>query len=108
VKAHILDESAGERPTMNGWQIECLSADQKTVAGWSWSQRDCTNTGILCGEIVGVDIDALDEELSTNLGISSPTDPRHAERRCEWRSCRRARHHSRRAGNLRARDIGGG
>jgi hypothetical protein len=67
IGAHIRDGAAGKRPTMPGWQTKCITADQQTVAGWSWSQPDCTNTGILCGEIVGVDIDALDEELSAKL-----------------------------------------
>jgi Bifunctional DNA primase/polymerase, N-terminal len=67
IGAHIIDSAAGKRPTMPAWQTRCLNADQKAVAGWSWSQPDCTNTGILCGEIVGVDIDVLDEELSAKL-----------------------------------------
>jgi putative DNA primase/helicase len=67
IGAHVDTQSAGKKPTMPGWQTKCLTADQKAIAGWSWSQTDCTNTGILCGEIVGVDIDVLDEELSAKL-----------------------------------------
>jgi putative DNA primase/helicase len=68
VGAHVPnDAGAGKRPKMPGWHTKCLTADEKTVAGWSWSQPDCTNTGILSGEIVGVDIDVLDEELSAKL-----------------------------------------
>jgi hypothetical protein len=68
VGAHVPnDVGAGKRPKMPGWQTKCLTADEKTVASWSWSQPACTNTGILCGEIVGVDIDVLDELLSARL-----------------------------------------
>ncbi len=69
VGAHINTNSAGKRPNMTAWQTKCLNADQQEIAGWSTlrDQRECTNTGILCGEIVGVDIDVLDPALSAKL-----------------------------------------
>ena len=67
VGAHVDTNSAGKRPTMPAWQTKCLTAEPHEIASWSLSQRNCTNTGILCGEIVGVDIDVLDEALSAKL-----------------------------------------
>jgi hypothetical protein len=67
IGAHINDKAAGKRPTMTAWQTKCLTADFQEIASWSRSQRNNTNTGILCGEIVGVDIDVLDIALSAEL-----------------------------------------
>ena len=67
IGAHVATESAGKRPKMNGWQTECLNATPEKIAGWARLQHDCTNTGLLCGEIDGVDIDVLNEELSAKL-----------------------------------------
>jgi hypothetical protein len=52
---------------MIAWQTKCLNAEPHEIAGWSRSQRNNTNTGILCGDVVGVDIDVLDEGLSAKL-----------------------------------------
>jgi putative DNA primase/helicase len=67
VGAHVNTNSAGKRPTMAAWQTDCLTADADVITGWSRSQRHNTNTGILGGTIVGVDIDVLDEALSGQL-----------------------------------------
>jgi hypothetical protein len=67
VGAHIDTPSAGKKPTMPGWQTKCLTAGPDEIEKWPRSQRNCTNTGVLCGEIVGVDIDVLDETLSAKL-----------------------------------------
>jgi putative DNA primase/helicase len=64
---HVDIEAAGKRPKMNGWQTECRNATPEKIAGWARSQQDCTNTGLLCGGIDGVDIDVLDNELSAKL-----------------------------------------
>jgi putative DNA primase/helicase len=71
IGAHVDTPSAGKKPTMPAWQTKCLTADPKEIEKWSRSQRNCTNTGILCGEIVGVDIDVLDEDLSAKLAASA-------------------------------------
>jgi hypothetical protein len=63
VGAHVDTNSAGKRPTMTAWQTKCRTADPHEISGWSRSQRNNTNTGILCGDVVGVDIDVLDEAL---------------------------------------------
>jgi putative DNA primase/helicase len=67
IGAHVDTPSAGKKPTMQGWATKCATANQEEVASWSQSQRDCTNTGILCGDIDGVDIDVLDAALSDEL-----------------------------------------
>jgi hypothetical protein len=70
VGAHINTRSAGKRPCMAGWQTKCRDADLEEIMSWSTSPdqsgRD-TNTGILCGDIIGVDIDVLDDVLSAKL-----------------------------------------
>jgi putative DNA primase/helicase len=67
--AHIDVPSAGKKPTLPSWQTKCATADPTEIKKWtvSSSQHDCTNTGILCGRVVPVDIDVLDEELSSQL-----------------------------------------
>ena len=67
VGAHVNTNSAGKRPTMTAWQTKCLTADAQDIASWSKSQRNNTNTGILCGDVVGIDIDVLDAALSAKL-----------------------------------------
>jgi AAA domain/Bifunctional DNA primase/polymerase, N-terminal len=67
IGAHIKTKSAGKRPNMTAWQDKCLNATPHEIAEWSRDQGDCTNTGILVGEIVGVDIDVLDNVFSAKL-----------------------------------------
>jgi putative DNA primase/helicase len=67
VGAHVNTNSAGKRPTMTAWQTKCLTAEPHEIASWSRSQRNNTNTGILCGEIVGIDIDVLDKAMAARL-----------------------------------------
>jgi putative DNA primase/helicase len=67
VGAHVDTPSAGKKPTMSDWQSKCATAGPDEIQKWARSQTNCTNTGILCGRIVGVDIDVLDDALSANL-----------------------------------------
>jgi putative DNA primase/helicase len=67
IGAHVDTPSAGKRPTMPGWQEKCATAGEEEIEKWARSQTNCTNTGILCGRTVGVDIDVLDEALSAQL-----------------------------------------
>ncbi|MFC0202070.1 PriCT-2 domain-containing protein [Paracoccus rhizosphaerae] len=62
-------KGAGKRPMMKGWETVCASADEAEITRWTKAQRNCTNTGLLCGALIGVDIDVL--------------DPDHAQRLCE-------------------------
>jgi uncharacterized protein (DUF927 family) len=64
---HVKTASAGKRPGITAWETECLNAEPEKIQSWSRSHRNCTNTGLLCGEIVGVDIDVLDKVLSAEL-----------------------------------------
>ena len=57
----------GKRPIMDEWQTVCLNAGPEEIAGWAYSKPDHPSTGILGGEIVGVDIDVLDDPLSAQL-----------------------------------------
>jgi putative DNA primase/helicase len=67
IGAHVDVPSAGKKPTMSGWQTKCATATEEEIARWSRSQIGGTNTGILCGRTVGVDIDVLDDALSDAL-----------------------------------------
>lgn len=60
--AHVAMKAAGKRPMMKGWETVCASADEAEVARWTRAQRNCTNTGLLCGTLVGIDIDVLDHQ----------------------------------------------
>ncbi len=66
---HLGGASAGKRPVLANWQIRCLSADTDEIIRWSQKYPQATNTGILCGEIVCVDIDIPNEALSTDIEI---------------------------------------
>ena len=56
----------GKVPGIAAWQ-KCTNVSSGTIQQWCRLHRDCTNTGVLTGKIVGVDIDVLDEELSDKL-----------------------------------------
>lgn len=60
--AHVAMKAAGKRPMMKGWETICASADEAEIARWTRAQRNCTNTGLLCGTLVGIDIDVLDHQ----------------------------------------------
>lgn len=57
-------ESAGKRPIGNGWRARAESATEADIATWAPG-----NTGILCGRLLGVDIDvpvpALAEQMDS-------------------------------------------
>ncbi len=65
--AHVAMKAAGKRPMMKGWETVCASADEAEIARWARAQRNCTNTGLLCGDLVGVDIDVLDAGQADRL-----------------------------------------
>lgn len=65
--AHVAMKAAGKRPMMKGWETVCGRADEAEIARWSRAQRNCTNTGLLCGELVGIDIDVLDRDHAQRL-----------------------------------------
>ncbi|WP_132250217.1 PriCT-2 domain-containing protein [Methylobacterium segetis] len=56
--------SAGKRPTMLRWESRCLGASPEEIERWAIAEPGCTNTGLLCGALVGVDIDVLQPDLA--------------------------------------------
>ncbi|POR42700.1 PriCT-2 domain-containing protein [Methylobacterium sp. V23] len=56
--------SAGKRPMMPKWEQRCLNASLEEIRRWGISEPACTNTGLLCGLLVGPDIDVLNPELA--------------------------------------------
>ncbi|SLN77933.1 PriCT-2 domain-containing protein [Roseisalinus antarcticus] len=65
--SHVAMKAAGKRPMMKGWETVCASADETEITRWTKAQRNCTNTGLLCGDLVGVDIDVLDQDHAHRL-----------------------------------------
>ena len=59
--------AAGKRPVMKDWQKVCAAANKAEIERWATEQPDCTNTGLITGLLVGVDIDILDEALSAKV-----------------------------------------
>jgi hypothetical protein len=65
--------SPGKQPRMSNWREICSRATPEQIAGWSQSDPDSTNTGILGGKTIAVDIDVLDPDLSAKLGQLAET-----------------------------------
>jgi hypothetical protein len=65
--AHVAMKAAGKRPMMKGWETVCASADETEITRWTKAQRNCTNTGLLCGTLIGIDIDVLDHQHAHRL-----------------------------------------
>ncbi|MEZ5784752.1 MAG: PriCT-2 domain-containing protein [Rhizobiaceae bacterium] len=65
--AQVAMKGAGKRPMMKGWETVCVSADEAEIVRGTKAQRNCTNTGLLCGKLVGVDIDVLDRDHAHRL-----------------------------------------
>jgi putative DNA primase/helicase len=65
--AHLDIDSAGKRPQMKNWETVCATADEAEIRRWSQTYRQSTNTGILCGEIVAIDIDVRDPAIAAEL-----------------------------------------
>src|SRR3954453_11352217 len=49
--------SPGKQPVMREWQRICATADEAEIRRWPATEAGCTNTGLLCGEMAGADID---------------------------------------------------
>jgi putative DNA primase/helicase len=63
------DKAAGKRPTLLKWEEVCATADEAEIRRWSvdHGQRDCLNTGLLCGHVIGLDIDVPDYPLACRI-----------------------------------------
>jgi len=65
--AHLSIKAAGKRPLMRGWETTCATADDAEIERWGRKQPECTNTGLLCGNIVGIDIDVPVAETAAEI-----------------------------------------
>lgn len=55
----------GKRPQIKGWQQ--LSPSRASIDAWEHGHSDHTNTGILTGEVVAIDVDAPDPAVAEKL-----------------------------------------
>src|SRR5262245_18981651 len=65
--AIISVKSAGKRPVMNDWQKRCSTASPIEIKGWAQQFPFGTNTGVICGRVVAVDIDVLYPEARDKI-----------------------------------------
>jgi hypothetical protein len=56
---------------MKAWESVCLTADEPMIESWQRRQGDCTNSGMLCGILSGVDIDVLHPDLSAAINAKA-------------------------------------
>jgi hypothetical protein len=66
-------DSPGKAPRLRAWQIVCRTADEAEIASWPRRLVDHGNTGILCGDIVAIDIDVMDDELANKIEVHART-----------------------------------
>ena len=59
--------SPGKQPVMKNWREICDTADEAEIRRWLRDEPNCTNTGLLCGKLVGVDIDVLKSSLAEKI-----------------------------------------
>jgi hypothetical protein len=52
---------------MSDWRNACQLSGPEQIRAWSWNYPKLSNTGILCGDVVGVDIDVMDAAMSARL-----------------------------------------
>ncbi|SDA18413.1 Bifunctional DNA primase/polymerase, N-terminal [Methylobacterium sp. UNC378MF] len=57
-------KSAGKRPVMPNWQNRCFEPTLEEIRSWEARYPDSCNTGLLCGRLIGVDIDILNRPLA--------------------------------------------
>ena len=60
-------KSPGKQPLMRAWQTVCKTAAPPLIRKWTSTERNSTNTGILAGEVAGIDIDVPVPELADEL-----------------------------------------
>jgi hypothetical protein len=65
--AHLSIKASGKRPLMRGWETVCATANEAEIERWAKKQPECTNTGLLCGTIVGIDIDVPLEQPAAEI-----------------------------------------
>ena len=62
--ARVEAKGAGKRPVLKDWVNVCAVAGEKEIQVWEHALPTSPNTGVLCGEVVGLDIDVPDEGLA--------------------------------------------
>lgn len=67
---HVTTKAAGKRPAMKSWEAVCATADEAEITCWTNAQRNCTNTGLLCGKLVGIDVP--DRDQASRLAGNDP------------------------------------
>lgn len=73
-KAKWAGKNAGKRPGLgDDWINKAKGADEDAIRSWSQSNSDCTNTGIVTGDVAAVDVDVLVPELSEKIGKLAET-----------------------------------
>ena len=61
-------KSPGKAPFIADWQSVCASATEADIIGWETGIRRHNNTGLLCGDMVGVDLDLPVPALAESIG----------------------------------------
>jgi hypothetical protein len=70
---HEKVKSPGKQPFFKDWRNICASATEATAEGWSETIDNHTNTGLLCNQTPGVDIDVRVPELAKLLAKTART-----------------------------------
>jgi hypothetical protein len=60
-------KTPGKQPLIPDWRTVCKTADPDLIREWTEAERNSTNTGILAGEVAGIDIDVPVPELADEL-----------------------------------------
>ncbi len=67
---HVDSKSRGKGVILPRWQEVCATADEAAVRGWASCLETSTNTGILLGNIVALDVDVPHKEIAAEvLGV---------------------------------------
>ena len=66
-RADLSVKGAGKRPLMKNWATICKNADEGQIASWGKLHKTSTNTGIICGAVIAVDIDVLVEPVAAEI-----------------------------------------
>jgi hypothetical protein len=62
-----LGKQFGKAPLFAKWQVICARADEALIARHIKTKLDHRSTGILCGAVIGVDLDVSDESLAVEM-----------------------------------------
>ena len=60
---------AGKAPFMKEWASICATADESTIREWTKRRPNDGNTGLLCGELIGLDLDIPVLALAEQIGL---------------------------------------